>query len=97
MANGVGWYFISIVRQRDRDVLIDKLDADAVFADSGPDAVRVAATRNPLRPGQEFATTKVNNPKERDKAIRLAELRTEEIAKLQEILEFRCGPAESSS
>jgi hypothetical protein len=97
MGSGVGWYFISIVRQTGRDVLIDKLDADAVFADNGPDATRIAATRNPLRPGQEFATTKVNNRREREKAIQIAGERTDEIAKLQEILEFRCGPTESSS
>jgi hypothetical protein len=87
----MGWYFIAIVRHEGRDVHIVKLDADAVFAESGPEAVRLAASRNPLRPGQQFATTKVNNRREKLKAIRIAEERTSEIAQLQEILDFRCG------
>lgn len=88
---GMGWYFIAIVRPVGRDVHIVKLDADAVFADSGPEAVKLAAARNPLRPGEQFATTKVNNRREKLKAIRVAEERTSEIAQLQEIIDFRCG------
>lgn len=95
--NGVGWYFISIVRQNGRDVMIDNLDADAVFADNGPHAIKIAAERNPLRPGQEFATTKADTKRDKQKAIRLAEIRTAAIAELQEILDFRCGLRESSS
>jgi hypothetical protein len=87
----MGWYFIAIVRHEGRDVHIVKLDADAVFAESGPEAARLAASRNPLRPGQQFATTKVNNRREKLKAIQIAEERTAEIAQLQEILDFRCG------
>lgn len=88
---GMGWYFIAIVRPEGRDVHIVKLDADAVFADSGPEAVKLAASRNPLRPGEQFATTRVNNRREKLKAIRVAEDRTSEIAQLQEIIDFRCG------
>lgn len=96
--NGFGWYFISIVRQiGTTDITIMKLDADAVFAESGPEALKVAAKRNPLRPGEEFATTKVCNRAERQKAIRLSEARTAAIHELQEILDFRCGLRESSS
>lgn len=88
---GIGWYFIAIVRPEGRDVHIVKLNADAVFADSGPEAVKLAASRNPLRPGEQFATTKVNNRREKLKAIQIAEERTSEIAQLQEIIDFRCG------
>lgn len=87
----MGWYFVAIVRPEGRDVKIEKLDADAVFADSGREAVKIAQSRNPLRPGQQFATTKVCNRREKLKAIRLAEERTSEIADLKEILDFRCG------
>lgn len=88
---GMGWYFIAIVRPDGKDVHIEKLDADAVFAESGPEAVRLAASRNPLRPGQQFATTRVNNRREKLKAIQIAEERTSEIAQLQEVIDFRCG------
>jgi hypothetical protein len=88
---GMGWYFIAIVRPAGRDVVIVKLNADAVFADSGPEAVKLAAARNPLRPSEQFATTKVNNRREKLKAIWVAEERTSEIAQLQEIIDFRCG------
>jgi hypothetical protein len=95
MAKGHGWYFIAIVRQHGNTVDVVQLNQDAVFAESGPDAMRVAATRNPLRPGQEFATTKAS-AYNKAKAIRVNEDRTREIAELAEILESRCGLAPGS-
>jgi hypothetical protein len=84
------WYFVSIVQQEGQTVRIIRLDIDAVFAESGPNALEIAATRNPLRPGEEFATNRATLL-QRTKAIRLHDRRIEEIAQLAEILETRCG------
>lgn len=92
-----GWYFISTVRQKGKELTVRKLDTDAVFAESGREALKFAAARNPLRPGEEFATTMADCRRDRTRAIEINGRRTEEIAELQEILDFRCGLREPSS
>jgi len=95
MSKKFSWWFVSLVTQEPEAVRIDKLDADAVFADSPQEAIEAARGRNPLRPGQDFAVTKVSR-REQKKAIGLHDERTSEIASLREILDYRCGLRDGS-
>jgi len=76
------WWIVSIICTRTHDVI--KSGIDAVFAGSADEAMELAGSRNPRKPGETFGLQECRKSKTA-MAIRLSDKRTEEIADLTEL------------
>lgn len=82
-ANSHTWWIVSVADGYTHRIIEEHIDA--VFANVADDAMELAMQRNPLRPKQVFAIQQITRSQKR-KAVRLNEVRTEEICEIYEIM-----------
>lgn len=82
-ADSHSWWLVSVADGYTHMILQEHIDA--VFSHGADEAMELAMQRNPLRPKQVFAIQRITRMQKR-KAVRLNEIRTEQIAEIYEIM-----------